>query len=93
MVLAVWWAVHVHRRNRAAILPAGFGLTVCGTLLGAVAVFLLAAGIPAVARGSTGGVIGSGDLVATGATMLMAALLCGTVLAWRAARPGQGLAG
>lgn len=86
VVIGVWWAVHVHRRNRPTVLPAGFPLTVCSTLLGVVAVFLVAIGGRNVAYGvaSTDGLIGSDDLVATGASMLAAALLCGVVLARQA---------
>lgn len=66
---------------------------VCSTLLGAVAVFLLAFGIVGVAHGvrSTGGVIDSGDLVATGATMMTAALLSWLALARPATRPARNL--
>lgn len=93
LVLAAWWAWHVHRKAQPALLPAGFSLTVCSTLLGVVAAFLLAFGIAGVARGidSTGGVIGSGDLVATGATMMTAALLSWAALARQAARPARNL--
>lgn len=93
LVLAAWWVLHVHRKTRPALLPAGFALTVCGTLLGVVAAFLLAFGIADVARGvdSTAGVIGSGDLVATGATTMAAALLSWVVLARQAARPARNL--
>lgn len=93
LVLVAWWVLHVHRRTRPAVLPAGFALTVCGTLIGIVAAFLLAIGIPDVARGtdSVGGVIGSGDLVATGATMMAAALLCWAALARQATHPARAL--
>lgn len=94
LVLAAWWTVHVHRKTRPALLPAGFTLTVSGTLLAVVAMFLLAFGISDVARGidSAAGVIGSGDLVATGATVMIAALLCWVALARQAARPARNLA-
>lgn len=93
LVLAAWWVLHAHRKTQPALLPAGFALTVCSTLLGVVAAFLLAFGIADVARGidSTGGVIGSGDLVATGATMMTAALLSWVALARQAARPARNL--
>lgn len=93
LALAAWWLLHVHRKAQPALLPAGFSLTVCGTLLGAVSVFLLAFGIADVAHGidSTGGVIGSGDLIATGATMMTAALLAGALLARQAGRPARNL--
>lgn len=86
VVIGVWWAVHVHRRHRPAVLPAGFPLTVCSTLLGVVAVFGVAIGGRNTALGitSTDGLIGSADLLATGATLLAAALLCGAVLARQA---------
>lgn len=91
LVLIAWWVLHVHRKARPTVLPAGFALTVCGTLLGIVAAFLLAAGITSVARGtdSIGGLIGSGDVVATGATAMVAALLCWATLARQATRPGR----
>ena len=94
LVLVAWWVLHVHRRNRPAVLPAGFALTVCGTLLGIVAAFLLAIGIPDIARGtdSIAGVTGSGDLVATGATIMAAALLSWAALARQAIRPARALA-
>jgi len=93
LVMVAWWVLHVHRRTRPAVLPAGFALTVCGTLLGIVAAFLLAVSIPDVARGtdSIGGLTGSGDLVATGATMMAAALLCWVALARQATRPARAL--
>jgi hypothetical protein len=93
LVLVAWWALHVHRKGQPALLPAGFTLTVCGTLLGAVAAFLLAFGITDVAHGvdSAGGVIGSGDLVSTGATMLTVALLSWAALTRQATRPARNL--
>jgi hypothetical protein len=93
LVLAAWWVLHVHRKTQPALLPTGFTLTVCSTLLGVVAAFMLAFGIADVARGidSAGGVIGSGDLVATGATMMTAALLFWVALARQAARPARNL--
>jgi hypothetical protein len=64
-----------------------------GTLLGVAAAFLLAIGIFEVVSGtdSVGGVIGSGDLVSTGATMMAAALLCGVALARHTTRPARSL--
>lgn len=93
LVLAGWWVLHVHRKTHPALLPAGFTLTVCSTLLGVVAAFLLAFGIADVAHGidSTGGLIGSGDLVATGATMMTTALLAWAALARQATRPARNL--
>lgn len=93
VVLAAWWLLHVHRKTRPAVLPAGFSLTVCGTFLGAVSVFMLAIGAADLARGtvSIGGVAGSGDLVATGATIMAAAAGCWLALAWQATRPGRAL--
>lgn len=86
VLLAGWWVLHVSRRSRPTVLPAGFSLVVCGAWLGIAAVVLLVIGIRNVALGadSTAGVIGSGDLAATGATMMAAALCCGAVLAQRA---------
>jgi hypothetical protein len=80
-------------RHNPAVLPAGFNLTVCGPLLGVVAAFLLGTGICAVALGinSAGGPIGSGDLVATGATVMTTALLCWVALARQATRPARNL--
>jgi hypothetical protein len=94
LVLVGWWVLHVHRKARPAVLPAGFALTVCGTFLGAIAALLLAIGISDVARGvdAIGDLIGSGDLVATGATMMAAALLCWMGLALQATRPASMLA-
>lgn len=93
VVLAAWWVLHVHRKARPAVLPAGFSLTVCGTLLGAVSVFLLAVSIPDLARGidGIGDVAGSGDLVATGGTIMAAAAGCWLALAWQAIRPARTL--
>ena len=93
LVLAAWWALHVHRKRRPAVLPAVFALTVGGTLLGATSVFMLAIGIPDYIRdtSSIGGLIGSGDLVATGATVLVASLLCWAALAWQATCPAKAL--
>jgi hypothetical protein len=93
LILVAWWVVHVHRKAQPALLPAGFALTVCSTLLGVVAVVLLVFGIADLAHGidSTDGVIGSGDLVATGATILAAALLSWAALAWQATRPARNL--
>jgi hypothetical protein len=89
--LGIWWAWHVHRKTRPAVLPAGFSLTVCGTLLGAAGALLLAIGIRESMLGITAvdGVIGSGDLAATGATITAAALLCWAVLARQATRPAR----
>lgn len=94
VLLGVWWAVHLHRKSRVSILPAGFALTVASTLLATVAAFLLAFGILAVLHGNTaaGGLIGSGDLVTTGATLMTAALLGWVAVAWQAARPARKLA-
>lgn len=94
LVLAAWWILHVHRKTRPAVLAAGFTLTVCSTLLGVVALFLLGFGIAEVAHGihSAGGLIGSGDLVVTGATTMAAALLSWAALARQATRPGRNLA-
>lgn len=94
LFLVAWWVVHVHRKARPAVLPAGFALTVGGTLLAAVAAFLLAVGIADVARGidSVGDLIGSGDLVTTGAAMMAASLFCWMALAWQATRPARTLA-
>lgn len=91
IVLGIWWTWHVHRKTRPAVLPAGFSLTVCGTLLGAAGAFLLAVGIRESLLGITAvaGVIGSGDLAATGATVTAAALLCWAVLARQATRPAR----
>lgn len=93
LVLVAWWVLHIHRKARPTVLPAGFALTVCGTLLAIVAAFLLAIGITDVARGadSIGDLIGSGDVVATGATMMAAALLCWVALARQAAHPARTL--
>jgi hypothetical protein len=95
LLLAAWWVVYVYRRGRPAVLPTGFALTVSGTVLAVLAAFFLAIGIDNSASGldSTAGVIGSGDLAVTGATMLAAAAFCGVVLARQVARPGRGLAG
>lgn len=92
VLLGLWWAVHAHRRSRPPVLPAGFALTVGSTLLATLAGFSLVFGIPAVTAGqaSLGGVIGSADLVTTGATMMAAALAGWLVLAWRATRPARG---
>lgn len=93
LVLAGWWILHVHRKTEPVLLPAGFTLTVCSTLLGVVAAFLLAFGIADITRGiaSSGGLIGSGDLVATGATMMTIALLSWLALARQATRPAWNL--
>ncbi|MBO0830610.1 MAG: hypothetical protein J2P28_19920 [Actinobacteria bacterium] len=93
LVLATWWVVHVQRKARPTVLPVGFALTVAGTLLGALSLFMLAVGIPDVVRGVTsiGHIIGSGDLVATGATLMAASLLCWTVLARQATHPARAL--
>lgn len=93
LVLAAWWVLHVHRKRGPVVLPAVFALTVGGTLLGATSVFMLAIGVPDYIRdtSSIGGLIGSGDLVATGATILVASLLCWAALAWQATRPAEAL--
>lgn len=93
LILAAWWLLRAHRKTQPALLPAGFTLTVCSTLRGVVAAFLLAFGVADVAHGihSTGGVIGSGDLVATGATIMIAALLSWVALARQATRPARNL--
>ena len=93
LILVAWWVVHVHRKERPTVLPPGFALTVCGTLLGGAAAFVLAIGIVDLARGagSIGGMIGSGDLVATGTTMLAAAVGCWLALARQATRPARAL--
>ena len=93
LILVAWWVLHTHRKAQPALLPAGFTLTVCSTLLGATAALLLVSGVAEVARGidSTDGVIGSGDLVATGATMMIAALLSWAALARQATRPARNL--
>ena len=93
LVLVAWWVWHVGRKTRPALLPAGFTLTICSTLLGVVAAFLLAFGIAGITHGidSTAGLIGSGDLVATGATIMTAALLAWVALARQATRPARNL--
>ena len=95
LALAGWWLWHTHRRVKPAVLPAGFSLTVCGTLLGVAGLFLLAIGMYNAVIGvvSIGGVVGSGDLAATGATMMAAAVLCWAMLARQATRPVRNLAG
>lgn len=91
VILVAWWLLHVQRQRRPVVLPAGFSLTVCGSLLAAVAVFLLATGVHNVALGTDGtsGLVGSGDLVTTGATVLAVALLCWVLLARRVTRQGR----
>jgi hypothetical protein len=88
VTLAIWWAWHVHRKTRPVVLPSGFSLTVCATLLSVTGVFLLAAGIRDAVLGITaiGGLIGSADLAGTGATVTATALLCWLLLARQATR-------
>ncbi len=69
LILVAWWVVHVHRKTQPALLPAGFALTVCSTLLG----------------------VRLRWPVATGATILTAALLSWAALAWQATRPARNL--
>lgn len=93
VVLGLWWVLHVRRKTRPAVLPAGFDLIACSTLLGVVGLLLLATGIHDVALGtnSTGGLLGSGDLLMTGASVLAAAMLAWLALARQATRPARNL--
>ncbi len=50
--LAIWWAVHVHRRSRPAVLPAGCPLVVCVAWLGVAAAVLLLIGIREILTGT-----------------------------------------
>lgn len=93
VLLVAWWLMHVRHTRRPTVLPTGFGLSVCGPLLGVSGAVLLAAGVGEVTHHVAGTrLMGSGDLIATGATVLGVALLCWTALARQALRPARSLA-
>lgn len=86
--LGTWWVLHVRRQARPAVLPAGFGLAVCGTWAVAVAAALLTFGIrDLVLHTAAGGPVTPADLVATGGTVTAAALSCWLLLARQVTRP------
>lgn len=81
--LMAWWTLRVRRRARPVILPTWFASLVCGISLLAVAAVFLGVGILNLAQhidAVAGGVVGAGDLMATGATIAAVAVLCW--LAW-----------
>lgn len=93
VLVAAWWVLHAERRTRPTVLPAGFNLAACGTLLSVAALPALVAGLRAAAVGTRdiGGLIGSADLMVTGSTVLAVSLLCWAALARQATRPARNL--
>lgn len=79
VALMAWWVLHVRRRARPVILPSWLAYVVCGVASVAVAAVFLGVGIFDLARhvdAAAGGMVGAGDLIATGATVAAAAVLC-----------------
>jgi hypothetical protein len=93
VLVAAWWSLHTGRRTRPTVLPAGFNLAACATLLGIAALPALVIGLRAAAAGTPdiGGVIGSADLMVTGSTVLAMSLMCWAALAHQATRPARNL--
>jgi HAAS domain-containing protein len=93
VLVAVWWVLHAERRTRPGVLPAGFNLAACATVLAVAALPALVTGLRAAAAGTAdiGGVIGSADLLVTASTVLAVSLTCWTVLARQVTRPARNL--
>lgn len=94
VALAAWWVLRVRRRSRPVVLPAWFALTVCGVSSVAVAATFLAVGLRDMALhayDAAGGLVGAGDLVATGATVAAAGVLCWLTLGRQVTRPSRSM--
>lgn len=92
IALTVWWVLYVRRRGRPIVLPAWFALTVCGVSSVGVAAVFLAVGVRDLARRTylaAGGTVGAGDLIATGATVAVVAVLCWLTLGRQVTRPSR----
>lgn len=79
VAVTAWWMLHLRRRARPVILPTWFALAVCGVSSIAVAALFLGIGVVDIVRhidAAAGGVVGTGDLIATGGTVAAVAVVC-----------------